>query len=282
VTPSTSVAYTLSSSQTVPTFTITAEDSAVVSRSGTGCVVNQGKFSAKGGSQLMASYSGLGMQYAHTGCSTTNGALSGGETTVVAATADIANFSTNSYIQVGTSGGHQVTGGAGTASLTVTPAIVGAQADGVAITPYVPSETVVGSPLPVTLGTVTIGGTAVPFTEAEVEIDNGFKPNDQQGGILYVTDFIRGYRTVKGTITIRATKDQVLALGRYNTAVATTQAIVIAIGNVAGYRYSFSIPHAEINLAELDVPEADEALIKLPFEALASSAGNDEIALTVS
>ena len=279
----TSVVYTLSSSQTIPTFTIHKEDSGVLMRSGTGCVVNQGKFSFKGGADAMSSYSGMGMQYAHTGSTTLNDAsANNADTTVTIATADINNFSTNSYIQIGTSTGHQVTGGAGTATLTISPGLTGGQSNGAAVTPYVPSETISSTVVPVTLGTVTLAGTSLPFTEAEVEIDNGFKPNDQQGGIAYVTDFIRGFRTVKGSVTVRATKDQILQLGNYNTAVATTQALVIAVGNVAGYRFSFSFPYAEINLAEIDVPEADEAIIKLPFEALASSSGNDEVALTVS
>ena len=281
VNASTSVVYTLSGSQTIPTFTAHREDSAVVMRSATGVVINQGKFSGKGGSEAMSSYTGLGMQYAHTGTSTLNDASAlNGDTTVTIQTADIANFSTNSYIQIGTSTGHQVTGGAGTATLTISPGLSGGQSNGAAVTPYVPTETISSYVLPVTLGTVTLASTTLPFTEYEVEIDNGFKPNDQQGGIAYVTDFIRGFRTVKGSVTVRATKDQILFLGKYNNSVSTTQALTIAVGNVAGYIATFSIPYAEINLAELDVPEADEALIKLPFEALASSSGNDAITLT--
>lgn len=275
------VVYSFSSSQTIPTLSITHENASTYAAAASGCVANQGKWTLKSAQPAMVEYSGMGMEYIHTGTSTSNGSILDAATTVHPATADVDNFSNNSYIQVGTSTGHLVTAGGGTTSLTVSPGISGAQSDGAVIAPYVPSETVSGSPVSGTLNTFTIDTVALTALEAEIEVDNGFKPNDQQTGITYVTDFIRGFRSVKGSISVRATKSEILNLGKHNLAVSTTRALVLTGGTGAGKRFSFSIPYAELTLPEIDIPEADEAVIKLSFVALASSAGDDEMTLTV-
>lgn len=282
VNASTSVVYTLSSDRAIPTFTLHHESGDASGMSAcVGAVVNQMKFSLKGGEAATVDYSGMAFDYIPTGASTLNDAsANNGDTTVTIATADIANFATHSYIQIGTSTAHEVTAGAGTATLTISPGLSGGQSNGATVTPYVPTETTVGTPIPGILASLTLGSVTMPITEVEIEIDNGIKDNSGQAGITYVTDFYRGYRTVKGSLTVRALRSQFQWLTKYNSDASTRYALSFVAGTTAGYIATFSLPYCELSIPKIDVPEEAESTIKIPFDAFASSSGNDAITLT--
>jgi hypothetical protein len=294
-TPSTSDVYTPADTQAALGSTMLAMEHNQASLiKAVGSWVESWKFTAKGGDEPRVVFAGGACDWIFTGPSTTSGSLSGGESSVTVQTNDADNFEVGSMIQVGTSNnsggnppGHLVTAKAG-AVLTITPIIVGAQSSGVDVLPYVPVDTgTTGSPIAGILGSVTLTGTAasagdniIPITECEVELVNNIKPFTDQAFTATVPDYIPGFRTVKGSITLRARKDQMIRLGHYRNDSFTQRVLTITCGSTAGQRIIIAMNNVEIEVPDFDVPESEEALIKLSFVALGTGAGANEITVT--
>jgi hypothetical protein len=209
--------------------------------------------------------------------STTDGATSG--STVVV---EDDNFDVDSVLKIGTEdnsgAGFKVTAKSG---LTLTVNGTPAMGSGVAVIPFVPSETTTGSVLGGIAGSCTIDGNAVGvLTEFEVNVKNNIKPISDEALNEKVSDFIVGYREVTGSLTIRGRSDMIRYHTMRRTDITDTKPVVLAIGTTAGKILTISIPYAEFITDAVDTPEADEVTIKLPFVALASSSGADEISLT--
>jgi hypothetical protein len=92
-----------------------------------------------------------------------------------------------------------------------------------------------------------------------------------------VTDYIAFTREVTGSLSIRARKDHLKWLA--SRPQFTAHDLEIIVGETAGKRFKIDIPKAEFEFEALEVPEAEEAVMSLPFRALGTS-GDDEITLT--
>jgi hypothetical protein len=271
----TSDTYALSSVQGVlGSLSIVKETSGIQMRASVGCWVDVFKISQQGGEEPLFTFEGGSADQIWTGYTTLNGGVSSGATSITLTDGDQAE--NGSIVTVGTSTNHVLSGKSG-ASFTVTPAIVGAQSNGVAVIPYVPSETTAGSPLSGLDGTLTFGGATVAVTGYEFELRNNLKPFDDVVFDDRVVDYVEDFRSVTGSFTIRASRDQLIQIGRYRNAVATNRAVVLTCGAVAGRRFVLTM-----NTVEMTVPDFDDqqpvAIIKIPFVAKGSS-GDDEATL---
>lgn len=285
-TPSTSDAYTIADSQTARgSVSLTREYNSIFAQGMAGCLVESFKFAYSGTSLPMWTFDGPGADLYYTGYSTLNGALSGGETSIVVQTAAQDNFMVGSVISVGTSNnsggsppGHIVTAKSG-ATLTITPAVTGAQSDGAVVAPYVPTESTAGSPVSHVLATAALDGATLPVTSFELTGKNNFKVHDDEAGSAIITDATPGWRDVTGSISLRARRDQILHLGKWRNSVATIRDLQVVCGTAAGSIITFDLNRIEVENPKFDSPEADECMITLPFWARGSS-GADELSVT--
>ena len=93
-----------------------------------------------------------------------------------------------------------------------------------------------------------------------------------------------------GTVTIRARKDLIKRFSqRYVQLSATANPaftgesadfeISVEFGNVTGQVVVLNILNAELDFGAIDVPEAEEAILNIPFTALGDSSTLDEFKL---
>lgn len=272
---STSDTYSLSASQTLRTLSLTRHLNEVLQEAIWGAWVDSITINVSGGDQPKVTFEGGAMGHAGTGTSTLNGGMSG-STTMVVQTADGRNFEKNSVVKIDDSdnsgAGFAVTVDTARPSFTVEASVT--ESSGATVVPFVPSETVAGSPLSQVLGSITFDGTTVPITALDFTIANNHKPFTDEAFQQFPNDIIPGFRDVTGNITLRARKDFILELGKRKA--FATRDIVLILGSTAGAKCTVNVDRAEFNFAAADIPEAEEANIKLPFTALASSSGEDE------
>jgi len=274
------VQYSLASGQdALGSLSLTREVSGVVAEACVGAWVDKFTINVSGGDPPTWNAEGGAANHIGTGTSTLLNGLSGGETDVDVQAADVENFENGSVISVGSSDNHEVTAGGGTGTLTVTPAIVGAQLAGVEIKPYVPTETTAGSPISGVLGSIDLDGASLPFTSFEFSLTNNVKPIGDEAFQVGVTDYVLLGREVTGSIGVRARKDQIIHLGKRKT--FTVRDLQVVMGTVAGKMFTVDLDTIEIEFNALDVPQVEEALITLPYRALGAS-GEDECLLTHS
>jgi len=280
-TPATSDVYTLSTMATGPRsntiYAATGSGGAtpIVMEAIVGAFADIWGLSVSGGDEPKMTFEGWGTQHVHTGNSLVV-SIASADVTVTAGEGE--NFELGSLVQVGSDDN----GGAGYLVIGVVGDVVTLEAAPTAsptdpIVPFVPAETTAGNPVNGVTGDITIGGFNLPITAFDVSVNNALKPTDDEAFEQYPTDAIVQRRTVTGNISLRARKDAIILLGQRKA--FNTHAIVVTMGSGAGTTVTVNIPYAEYDFAALEVPEADEAVISLPFTALGSS-GEDEITLS--
>lgn len=272
-----------------------------------GAWVDEWKLSVSGGEEAIQTFSGGGKNTIYTGTTTTTQSRAGSETTVTVTDPEV--FEVGSLFAIGTSAGttsgdpaqgdgHVLVSKTGS-TLTFTPAIVGAQASGVNVVPYIRTSNTAatdtypfGKPAQVAIAGITgrldIGSdTLVPITAFEITVKNGIKAVDQEAFRDTPRDFIPGMREVTGTITILLTRTQAKRLGQRRDSFAT-KTLTLYVGGTAldttptgTNRFVVTIPRAEIEFSAVESPEAEEATFTLPFVALATAAGANEFTFTV-
>jgi hypothetical protein len=186
----------------------------------------------------------------------------------------------------GTAAGVIVAGS--TSGTAVTLATNYTWATGKAITPHEPSGTLTtyGSPTSGITGSVTVNGQTLTVTGFDVTLTNNIKALSDEYGSKGTSDFIPGFRSVTGNVTVRAEKDFIKALSRrYQAAGDTiadgvptfaTVAIVLTMGETDDLKQIINLPTCELDFGAIDVPESEEAILNIPFTALGASAGNNE------
>ncbi len=225
-------------------------------------------------------WSGGCMEAGWCGESALSSALSGGETTV--SVDDPERFRPGARVKIGTSdnagAGHEVTAvdtGAGT--LTVTPAVSGAQSAGAAVVPVLPTPTYTGAPLEARDGALTLAGSGLKYKSFQLTVEDPTEwINDEvDASSEYPSAFVPGARQV--TAEVR----QVLRaydLTRWREAVdGLAQALVWTCG-AAGARIQVSLPKAV-----LSVPNVEEGspAVEITWTARArAQTGEDEITVT--
>jgi hypothetical protein len=278
-TPATSDKYEPASSQAIPTLSLVRHYSDVFQETLCGAWVETLTISGSGGDEPRVKFDGGALGFAHAGTSTLNGAMSA-STTMVVQTADARNFYDGAVVQVGSdtnSGlGYEITVDTARPSFTLASAATASNA--AAVAPFMPTETTAGTPINGVSGSITLDGTAIIVTAYEVTIKNGVKPFEDEALRALPSDLVPGYRTVTGSLTLRASKSQILELGK-RQAFSGARDIALVLGDTAGSRCTIDLNYVEFGFAGAEIPEAEEGMITLPFTALGSS-GNDEIAIT--
>lgn len=301
----TSDTYSLSDSQTLRTLSITHHYNDMVQEAIAGAWVNTMTISASGGEEPKVTFEGGAMSYAFTGSSTLNGAVDNSTSFTVD---DSGQFHTNSSgtgassvvwftdDDAGTNSddnsgaGFKVTDDSSDPTLTAEANIdsgsdVNIAADGDEVRPFVPaaaSDSPQGSPISGIAGSLKLdGGSALPITAFEVTLANNIKPLDDEAFKQFPDDVIPGFRNVTGSITFRARKDLVRELGKREA--FTQRDIAVVLGSGGGTTCTINVDQAEFDFSALEVPEAEEGTVTLPFTALSSSASAaDELDIVFS
>lgn len=286
---STAKTYKFSDSNALPTCRIARTANGVFREDLFGAYVEEMGISASGGDEPKISFSGGAFNYALTGTGTVHGSSSVTSTSVPLVTGDGVNFMVGSTIDINT-GSTIVTSKSAADTLVVKTG--GTYANSEAITPETYTETGTGGvPVNGISGSLTLNSVALPVTSFDVTVTNGIKPLSDEAFEKGTSDFVAGYRSVKGNISVRARKDFIKSLAqRYAQLNATTPtatnydptfssvALVVTMGSATGLKVVATMAKVEIDFAGIEVPEAEEAVLTLPFTALGTS-GSDELTL---
>lgn len=289
VTGGTKVDYTLSGIQALGSLSIeqwlhdgAASPQGVLMEAIFGAWVEQLTIKISGTEEPRLLFEGAAAKYAGTAFGTTTGTVTAPATTFTLAAADAGALQVGSVIKIGTDdnagAGYEVTAvdSAGT-GITYTPALGVTQTGATPIRPFAPSETTAGSPLGVTLGSLTVDAVALPVIAFELVSKNNNKAMDEEVGQTNATDYIPGEREVSGSITYKGRRDNLIYwMQRWRTA---TRDLLVTVGNTAGKRLKVNVDFAKFNFDALEIPEKEEVVVALPFDAL-ESAGNDEFNLS--
>jgi len=289
VNASTSVVYTLTRTQGLQgSLSLAHEFSEVVMEALKGAWVQTVKISISGGNEPRISFEGGAADHVQTGYSTA-ASISNSNTVVVTA-ADQDLFEVDSIVAVGAQTDRKVT--AKTAnSLTVDGAAITATTP--VVKPWIPADTYAlddsgntgGDALAEIDGTLTltdsgsiIAETTPKITAFELNITNNFKPINNEAFQDKVTDIIEGYRSITGSITIRARRDWIKLWASRKRFVTTD--LFVRVGPASGRRMEIDLNQIEIEFGDLDIPQEEEGLFTLPFLALGTLAGEDECTIS--
>ena len=271
--------YKLTDTNALPTVHMSRTANDVFREDLFGCWVEEMSISASGGEEPKISFSGGAFNYVLTGTGTTEGTGSSA-TSLVTESGNGVNFMVGSVISFNSLADKIVTAKS-TDTLTIASS---SWSDAQAITPTTYTETTAGNPLNGIGGSLTLNSVTLPVTAFDVTITNGVKPLSDAAFEKGTSDFIAGYRSVKGNISVRARKDFIKSLAqRYVQTTATagpsfsSVPIRVDLGSVSGKQVVVFVDTAELDFAAIDVPEAEEAILNIPFTALATSGGGDEI-----
>ena len=275
--------YKFSDSNALPTVHMMRTANGALREDLFGCYVEDMNITASGGEEPKISFSGGAFNYALTGTGTVHGSTSVTTTSVPLVTGDGVNFMVGSTIDINT-GSTIVTSKSAADTLVVKTG--GTYANSEAITPETYTETGTGgNPVNGISGSLVLNGVTLPVTSFDVTVTNGLKALSDEAFEKGTSDFVAGYRSVKGNISVRARKDFIKSLAqRYVQTTATADptfssvALVVTMGGVSGKKVVATLSKIELDFAGIDVPEAEEAILSLPFTALGTS-GSDELTL---
>ena len=272
-----SVTYSLTDTQAMTSMTLLRESSEVLSQRMNGCYTEEMTISGSGGEEPRISFSGTGINVVNTGTSaaTNGGSSTTGPCNVTANEGE--NFAANSLVKF--SGGtiaevDSVSGDVLTfkdsESWTSSETII----------PFIPSNpTTQGNPINGITGSITVAGNSdMPITAFEITLTNNIKFINDEAFTDKGTDFVPGFRNVTGSLTVRARKDQIIELNKRKS--FSTRDIAIVLGSTAGSILTIDMNQVEFGFSAVEIPEAEEATFTLPFTALGTTAGADELTLT--
>lgn len=242
-----------------------------------GAAVAKLKLTIQGSDPAKLKWSLIGRRLVTTGPATLNGEMSA-STTMVVATNDANGFEVDSVVQVGATTNNKITAKTG-ASCTLTSAATAS--DGATVLPWAPTETTSGQPIAGIDGSITlatVGGSATVYVlAAEIEIDAGIKPYDDEYGAVHVTDFGVGWRKVTGTLTFRVRRDQIRRILAAKNDSFTARSLSLVLGGTAGSICTITMARCELSFRGIEFPEnGDEATVQVPFVALASADNADD------
>lgn len=241
------------------------------------CIIQDLTIKASGSGEAEFEASGDAAEEILTGSSTLAVAAILGATSITVATGDGVKYSVDSRIDVGTSPGHQVTAIAADV-LTITPGLASNQGIGVVVIPNKPAATTTGSPISGIIGQYQIDAATVKIISASVKLANKLKMRNNEYGSVVATGFASPEpRDVTFEKELYLSKDYLKYYGHARNKVQKD--LALTIGSMAGSRAVIDMNKTEFDLPAIDLPEADEATIKIAGTAL-PTATEDEITLT--
>ncbi|HNU70853.1 MAG TPA: phage tail tube protein [Thermodesulfobacteriota bacterium] len=274
--PGVSQTYSLASGVTLHDSLSMYQQLSHMARGFKGCIVNQAQFKVSGTGKAEVEFSGEYADEFYAGSCVTSGALVNLATSVTLAAGEGKKFAVGGRISIGTSAGpHEITG-ISADTLTITPGVAGAQADAAAVTPYLLTPTIAGSPVPGCIGSFTIGGVTVYIVDGTVTLNNNMKLRTDEYGRTIAAGYSLGDRAVTFDLNLYLDKDY---LRYYGDALQyVSKALVLTIGSTAGSICTINLPYAEFNIPPIDAGGNDEVKWKISGAALGSS-GDDEISV---
>ena len=278
-TPATSDVYALSDSNAIPTVSLTQHFASLYQEAAWGCWVDSFSLSLKGNEEPKLKWDGGMMGYAKTGVTTLNGAMVATDQLIATAATSRA-LRVNSVVKIGadtnSGAGYQVTADGSRPTFTISdgspPTSVSADTLSV-VAPFVPTETVAGTPQMGLAGSVTVAGSAMPITGLDLSIKTGSKGNDDEALHAWPTDVIMGDLEWTGSVSFRARADQLIRLLNFDA--FATYAITAVVGNTAGNILTIAMPYVETDNVVFDAAESEEVIISLPFTARGSSGADN-------
>ena len=271
--------YNLSDSNALPTVHMARTANGVLREDLFGCYVEEMSISASGGDEPRISFSGGSFNYALTGTGEANGA--GSTTSALSVhSGEGVNFMVGSVI---TLNGAERTITAKTGADALTISTDHSWSDDADVTPSTYTETTAGNPTNGISGSLTLNSVTLPITSFDVTVTNNIKALSDEAFEKGTSDFVAGFRSVTGSISVRARKDFIKSLAqRYVQTTATADPsfssipIQVNLGTTAGKIVAIYVPQAELDFAGIEIPESEEAVLSLPFTGLATSSGGDE------
>jgi len=273
--------YALTSTNALQSLRLMREANGVFSEVIYGAWVEEMTISASGGDIPKVSFSGGGCHYALTGTSN----VASSSTNLVNVTAGEGhNFMIGSLVTVSNQTDSTVRA-ISTDALTIT----GSSSMTGTVIPKVPTAAAITSVVNNGLqGTFSLDGvTTYPITSFDLTLTNGIKVIEDEALTEGASDFIAGYRTVTGLVSVRAKKSDLLALTRRLTYSGGTNRdfddvpIILKLGPGGTATDTWiTMATAELEFGSIDVPESEEAILNIPFKALSStSVLSDELTL---
>jgi hypothetical protein len=116
----------------------------------------------------------------------------------------------------------------------------------------------------------------LPITAFEMTLSNNVKPLDDEAFEEYASDVVSGYRDVTGTVSFRTREDLLHMLGSRERLVQTDFAVVLGSGNA---KLTIDMNQVEFDWAGVDIPEAEEGVITIPYIALGTGNGENEMSM---
>ena len=274
---STSNTYKLSDTNALPTCHIARTANGVFREDLFGAYVEEMSISASGGEEPRMSFSGGAFNYALTGTGAADGA---GSSTASLSThsGEGVNFMLGSVITLN-SAERAIIAKTGAEALTLSS--THSWSDDAAITPSTYTETTTGNPINGISGSLTLNSVSLPITAFDMTLTNGIKPLSDEAFEKGTSDFVSGFRSVTGTVTVRARKDFIKSLAQRYVHITTTDPtfssvpIVVTLGGVAARKVVITMSTCELDFGAIDVPESEEAILNIPFTALGNSGGDE-------
>lgn len=250
---------------------------ALLSEMATGCVVQKLAFNLSSTDEAMISASGFAADVirAGTSLSTTNAT----STTLGVTTGDGSKFDAGCYVDVDADAGLLVSAVSGD-NLTV-PSTAMATNDAVVPSACTVSQTFVSTAVPISgiLGSASLASASFELISAQIDIDTGAKPHNDKYGTALNTSYHFGTRLVTGSLQMRLSANNLLALAKCKS--TSTRALSLVAGTAAGSIATFTLGQVIIDYTPIPSAPSDDIIVTLPFTAYGSS-GEDEISLTLT
>lgn len=249
-----------------------------------GCGVEQPEVGVNGEEVAGIGWSGKYMEQLWAGTCYANDTCNIAKATIQLRVPAAQRYVEGMYVNVGT----DTNGGAGyrltdvnytNDTITISPTLATNQGANPEITPWLPTASAeVGAEVHGKQGIVTVGGKNAVILSARVTLKNNLKYYDMEKNNTWTAErFGRpGRRAVDGELEMFYLTEGPSYF--YRAEYEVSDALVIPIGNVAGYIMNISIPYARYETPEISGDE--EFIENVPFKAIASASLNDELAIT--
>ena len=272
------VRYSLTATQAMPSVCLTRETSGVVQQRMRGCYVGEMTITGSGSDEPKVSFSGTGIDMTNLGRTlATNAQVSPATDTNLAYTAgttlQLGTPTVANPIQIDLGSLTNLVVNDKPTSTTCTLTVAQSWAVDDVIKPYSPALADVGVPINGVSGSVTIGGlpasyASMPITAFDVTVNNNTKALNDEAFTNLMTDFIPGFRSVTGNITVRANQEQILELNKRRDFGTRSVEMILGDSSSAGNYAVIYMNSCEFGFGALEIPEAEEATFTLPFTAL--------------
>jgi len=273
--PATGVKYTLTATQAMPSVCLTRETGGVVQQRMRGCYVGEMTITGSGSDEPKVSFSGTGIDMTNVGRTLADGPGTASLSLDVTASTGLQlgtpTVANPIQIDIGSVENYDVTN-VTTDTATIAPAAT--WVDGDVIKPYSPPLADNGVPINGVSGSVTIGGlpasyASMPITAFDVTVNNNTKALNDEAFTNLMTDFIPGFRSVTGNVTVRANQEQILELNKRRDFGVREVEMILGDSTDTGNYAVIYMKACEFGFGALEIPEAEEATFTLPFTALA-------------